>query len=159
MEFTDVIKKRRSTRQYNSQPISQEILNKLYEAVKAAPTGNNLQEFRFIFVTDEKKRQRIANEGCNQDFIGDAQLHVIATCKKGSAFNVAIAMDHMILEATNQGLGSCWIGWFDGEKLKPILGIPKDVDVPIMATIGYTDDPIEVPERKSIEELIGNDKY
>lgn len=159
MEFIDVIKKRKSNRQYNSKPVPEKVLNKLYEALQIAPTGSNKQDFKFIFVTDAKKRALIADKACNQEFIKEAQVLVIATCKKDTSFNVAIAIDHMILEATNQGLGSCWIGWFDGEKTRPILNIPKDVEIPIMVTIGYTDESPKARPRKSLDELIGKNTY
>ena len=74
-------------------------------------------------------------------------------------FDVAIAVDHMILAATDEGLGTCWVGWSDREPVKRVLWIPDSKEVPILVTIGH---PLEEPgprERKSLEELIMYDEY
>ncbi len=84
---------------------------------------------------------------------------MVAVCEPGGGFNVAIAVDHMILAATDEGLGTCWVGWFDREPVKRILGIPDSKDVPILVTIGH---PLEKPRprpRKSLDELIMHDGY
>ncbi|MDQ1327167.1 MAG: hypothetical protein QG641_447 [Candidatus Poribacteria bacterium] len=159
MEFTEVIAKRRSIRKYKSNPIPETKLQNLYEALRMAPTGANLQDFNFIFVKDEEKRQRIATEAGHQGFIAEAPVLMIAVCNPGGEFNVAIAVDHMILAATNEGLGTCWVGWFEREPVKEILGIPESKEAVILVPIGYPDESPDARQRKSLEELIMIDSY
>lgn len=159
MEFTEVIEKRRSIRKYKTDPIPDEILQKLYKALQTAPSGINDQEYKFIFIEDADKRYEIVSKGSPQKFLYDAPVLVIGTCKKDRSVDVIIAIDHMILEAVNQGLGTCWIGWFKEDVVKSILSIPNDVEVPIMVSLGwYYDDP-KSPGRKTIEQLISKDRY
>ena len=159
MELKDVIAKRRSIRAYKSRAIGQRKLRSLQRALQAAPSGGNRQDYRFIFVTDEKKRGRIAAEAGHQDFIAQAPLIVVAVCEPGGEFNVAIAVDHMILTATDLGLGTCWIGWFEGPPVRKILGIPKSKAVPIMVTVGYPAEEPGARPRKALAELIAADGY
>lgn len=159
MEFTEVIAKRRSIRKYKSNPIPEAKLQKLYEALRMAPSGANRQEFNFIFVKDEEKRQRIATEAGHQGFIAEAPVLMIAVCNPGGEFNVAIAVDHMILAATNEGLGTCWVGWFEREPVKEILGIPESKEAAILVPIGFPDESPDARPRKSLDELIMVDSY
>jgi len=154
MEFMDVISKRRAIRRYKPDPVPEEIMQKLYKAIQSAPSGNNRQPYRFIFVKDAAKRREIAEKACHQEFISEAPVLMVATCEKGRAFDVAIAVDHMILAATDAGLGTCWIGWFERDVMRKILDIPEDKEIPIMVTIGYADEKPPVKERKPISELI-----
>ena len=159
MEFTEVIAKRRSIRKYKSNPVPEAKLQKLYEALRMAPSGANRQEFNFIFVKDEEKRLRIATEAGHQGFIAEAPVLMIAVCNPGGEFNVAIAVDHMILAATNEGLGTCWVGWFEREPVKEILGIPESKEVAILVPIGFPDESPDARPRKSLDELIMVDSY
>ena len=159
MELKDVIAKRRSVRAYRSRSIGQRKLRGLQRALQLAPSGANRQDYRFIFVTDEKKRERIAAEAGHQEFIAQAPLIVVAVCEPGGEFNVAIAVDHMILAATDLGLGTCWIGWFEGPPVRKVLGIPKSKAVPIMVTVGYAAEEPKARPRKALSELIALDAY
>ena len=159
MELRDVIAKRRSIRKYSKRKVGQAKVRWLQKALQMAPSGGNRQNYQFIFVTDQEKRQQIAAKAGHQRFLFDAPLIVAAVCKPGTEFNVAIAIDHMILVATDEGLGSCWIGWFERGPVRRILGIPRSQAVAILVTIGY---PAETPKartRKPLAELIATDAY
>lgn len=154
MDFTEVISKRRAVRHYKNDPIPAEKMAKLYEALQMAPSGNNRQPYRFYFVTDPEKRREIVTKACHQEFILEPPVIMVAVCDQGDDFNVAIAVDHLILAATDEGLGTCWVGWFEREVVRQILNIPATQDIPIMVPIGY---PAESPAprpRKSIKELV-----
>ncbi|HEX3045951.1 MAG TPA: nitroreductase family protein [Bacillota bacterium] len=154
MEFTEVITQRRAIRHYKSDPIPSEKMAKLYEALQLAPSGNNRQPYRFYFVTDPEKRREIVTQACHQEFILEAPVIMVATCERGDDFNVAIAVDHLILAAVNEGLGTCWVGWFEREAVRQILDIPETQDIPILVPIGYpAQNPAPRP-RKPISELI-----
>lgn len=159
MEFRHVIETRRSVRKYRPDSVPEEKLQRLYEALQMAPSGANKQQYAFIFVKDAEKRQRIAEEAGHQDFLTEAPVLMLAVCEPGREFNAAIAVDHMVLAATDEGLGTCWVGWFDREPVREVLGIPEDKAVAIMVTIGYADEEPEPRSRKSLDELIMIDEY
>jgi nitroreductase len=154
MDFTKVMMARRSVRKYKSDPIPEALLQKLYEALQAAPTGSNEQDFQFIFVRDEAKRHELVKKACHQDFLLEAPILVVATCGKGSAFDVAIAIDHLVLAAVNEGLGACWIGWFEAAAVRKVLGLPDEAEVPILVPLGYPGEAPEARPRKPVEQLI-----
>jgi nitroreductase len=154
MDFTKVMKARRSVRKYKADPIPDAVLNRLYEALQAAPTANNTQDFQFIFVKDAAKRRELVTKACHQDFLLEPPVIVVATCGKGRAFDVAIAIDHMVLAAVNEGLGTCWIGWYEAGAVREALGLPADLEVPILVPLGYPDENPQARPRKPIEQLI-----
>jgi nitroreductase len=154
VNFTDVIQTRRAIRKYKKDVVSEEKLQKLFEAIRLAPSGNNHQPYKFLFVKDETKRKEIVSKACHQEFLYDAPVLMIACCEKGRSFDAAIAVENMVLAATNEGLGTCWVGWFERDVVSQILAIPEGMEPCILVAIGYADEVPESKERKSIEELI-----
>jgi nitroreductase len=137
-----------------------------YEVIR-----KNIQPWKFIVIKDTEIKKQIAEASRGQLWIADAHVIVcgcalekIAWGRMGgymSSFTVdlAIAMDHMILAAANEGLGTCWIGAFNEKEVKNILGVPDDVRVVALTPIGY---PAEEPRdrgRKSLNEIVSYDKY
>jgi nitroreductase len=159
MKFADVIAKRRSIRKYKPDAVPEAKLRKLHEALRMAPTAANRQSFAFVFVHDKAKREQIAKEAGHQEFLSEAPVLMVAVCEPGASFDVAIAVDHMIMTATDEGLGTCWVGWFEREPVKRILGIPEAKEVPILVTIGLPAEQPEARPRKPLEELIMRDQY
>lgn len=154
MELSKVISSRRAIRKYKPDPIPEEKLQKLYQALQAAPTGNNQQPFKFIFVKDAEKRRQIATQACHQEFLTQPPILMVASCEKGYSFDVAIAVDHMILTATDEGLGTCWVGWFERDVVRKLLNIPANMEIPILVAIGYVDENPDARTRKPINELV-----
>ena len=154
MEFSNVIASRRAIRKYSHEAIPEEKLQKLYQALQLAPTANNGQPFKFIFVKDEEKRHQIVTKACHQEYLLQPPIIMVAYCEKGYAFDVAIAVDHMTLAATDEGLGTCWIGWFDQEVVKKLLDIPEHMEVPILVPIGFAVENPTARKRKEISELV-----
>jgi len=159
MEFRDVIAARRSIRRYSKRRVGRQKLRRLYRALQLAPSGANRQNYRFVFVTDEAKRRRIAREAGHQEFLAEAPVIMAAVCEPGEEFNAAIAVDHMVLAATDEGLGTCWVGWFEREPVRKVLGIPKAKAVPILVTIGHAAERPEARARKPLKELIALNSY
>ena len=170
MDVMDAIKKRRSVRSYQDKEVEQEKLNLVLESARLAPSAKNFQEWRFVVVKDKQTRQKLAVAANNQIFVGQAPV-VIACCSEKSDYvmrcgqltypiDIAIAIDHMTLKATEEGLGTCWIGSFYEDKVKEILGIPKEVKVVELLTLGY---PASEPEKKknrfSLEEIVMYEKW
>jgi len=160
MDFTDVIKARRSIRKYKRDPIPEDVYQRLYESLSLAPTGGNQQPYHFIFVNDEKTRWKIVSDGCHQEYFFDAPLLVVACCEPGKEFDVAIAMDHLILAATNEGLGTCWAGGgIVMEEFRKILGVPQKMHTPIFTPVGYPAESPDAKPRKPLNKLISIDAY
>jgi len=171
MEFYEVIKKRKSVRKYNSKKIPDDVLNRVLEAGRIAPSAKNIQPWKFVVVRDPALKKQVAEASRGQTFMADADviicgcaLEKIAWGRMGGymssfAVDLAIAMDHMILAAANEGLGTCWIGAFEEKAVKLLLGVPEDVKVVALTPLGY---PAEVPKdrgRKPASEIISYDKY
>lgn len=155
MEFADVIQRRRSVRHYRNDPVPRDMLERLYQALRVAPSTANRQERSFYFVQNLEKRRAIVTQAChNQLFILEAPILVAASCKKDYAIDLAIAVDHLVLAATNEGLGTCWISWFEQDKVKEILEIPESRDLPLLVPLGFAAESPEPRSRKSLEDLI-----
>src|SRR3989338_7182064 len=139
MNVMEAIKKRYSVRSYQDRAVEKEKLEIVLEAARLAPSASNRQEWRFVVVQDRDTRQRLMKAAKNQAFVGEAPV-VIACCAKTDnhlmtcgqmcyPIDIAIAIEHMALEATEEGLGTCWVGAFYEDKVKEILGITKDIRV------------------------------
>ena len=162
MDFLELAKKRYSVRAYKSTPVEDEKLKYILEAARMAPTGSNQQAFQLI-VVHTKGREEELRRIYDKDWFVQAPIIICAcaTTSLGQSYdegrsyrNVAIVMDHLILAATNLGLGTCWIGAFDPKAARDILGLPEEVKPIVFATVGYLDDEPEPKVRKSIDELI-----
>ncbi|MCS7120921.1 MAG: nitroreductase family protein [Nitrososphaerota archaeon] len=173
MDFYEVIRTRRSIRSYRPDPVPEEVLNRVLEAARIAPSGSNRQPLKLIVVKDETLRRRLAAACHNQWFIAEAPI-VIVACGFNIHWNrggymgdlsmlvdVSIAFTHLILAARAEGLGTCWIGAFDNEEVKKILRIPKDVNVVALTPLGYPKDEGfgEPGPRKPLSELVSVDKF
>ncbi len=149
MEFFEVIRKRKSVRKYAPKPVEPEKLEQILRAAQLAPSWRNGQCWKFIVVTDSAKKQALIR--CttlfNQTWMG-SEYAIIVACgdpKHSGSRNqqpyymvdVAIAMEHLVLAATDLGLGTCWIGGFEEPKVKELLGIPSEIRVVAMTPLGY----------------------
>jgi len=171
MNFYELIRKRRSIRRYKSDPIPDVVLNKILEAGRIAPSAKNIQPWHFIVIRDTDIKKKVAEVSRKQAFMAEAPvilcgcaLKKIAWGRMGGymssfAVDLAIAMDHIILAATNEGLGTCWIGAFDEKAVKEVLNIPEDVRIVALTPIGYpAEEPID-RGRKDLKEIISYDRF
>ena len=171
MSVLDTIRERRSVRVYKSDPIPTESLLRVLEAARLAPSGKNLQPWKFIVVQDKELKKKLAKASNAQDFIAEAPLVLVACgfpeeCyrsmgryMKSWPVDVTIALEHLILQAQEEGLGTCWIGSFEEVEVKSLLSVPENVRVLALTPLGY---PGEIPEsrgRKSIEEIVSYDSF
>jgi nitroreductase len=164
MEFRDVIRVRRSIRGYRPDPVPEETLYRILEAGRLAPTAANRQPFQLIIITEAATRQRF-KEAYDRDWFYSAPAILVGCVEPAKAwqradgFNAAevdlsIVMDHVILAAADEGLGSCWICNFDESKVKDILGIPPEVRVIAMTPLGFPAAEPRPFQRKPLAELI-----
>lgn len=169
MDLTEVIATRRSIRKFRAEDVTDEDVKDVLEAARLAPSANNLQPWKFIVVRNEKKRRLIAQACFGQEFIGEAPV-VIVACATGRGgwiggymeswpVDVAIAMTHLMLAAWAKGLGTCWIGAFDEEKIREICQIPPEVRVVAVTPLGY---PVKIPQattRRPLERIYCEEVY
>ena len=172
MEFYEAVMTRRSVRSYRPDPVPEDALNRILEAVKMAPSGSNRQPWKFIVVTDSEKRRRLMEICGNQRFVAEAPVAIVG-CGKDVKYNrggymgdkaflvdVSIAFTHLILAARAEGLGTCWIGDFENRKVKELFDVPYDYDVVAVTPLGYSDGDAfkETDLRKPFEDVVSRDK-
>lgn len=168
MSVLSAIQGRRSIRKYSDKPIEEEKLLKVLEAARLSPSAKNQQEWKFIVVKDSKTRENLT-EAIGQPFVGEAPIILVCCGTEPESImrcgqprytvDLSIATAYMILEAHEQGLGTCWLGSFDETKVKEILGVPEKVRVVAITPLGYPNESPSQRPRKELEEIISYDKY
>ena len=172
MEVFEAIQKRYSCRKYLEKDIPKDLILKILEAARLAPSAGNIQPWFFIIVNDKEKKEIIAKSGRWASFIEKAPIVIVGCGNKEASpkwyeVDVSIAMEHMVLEATELGLGTCWVGSFDEKKVKEILKIPEKYEVIALLAIGYPAEKIDImgkmlhliKPRKKIEEIFSFNEY
>jgi len=168
MTLIDTIRKRYSCRAYQQKPVEQEKLDQLFEAARLAPSAKNTQDWRFVVVTDYQIKQQLAQTTNRADAFGKAGA-IIAACSNSdyvmrcsqpiAPIDIAIALEHIALQATELGLGTCWIGSFETEKVRTILSIPDDIQIIELMTVGYPADTPGLTKREPVEKIVCYDKW
>ena len=148
MDVFSAISNRRSIRAYSDKPIEDEKLNRVLEAGRLAPSAKNRQDWKFVVVKDPEIRHKLALAARGQRFVGQAPVvlvgcgteptYVMPCGQPAYSVDVSIAFSFMMLEATELGLGTCWLGAFDEEEVKKILGVPPEARVVAMMPLGYS---------------------
>ena len=165
MEILEAIRTRRSIRKYGKKPVPEELVEKILEAGRWAPSANNAQPWNFIVVRDEKTRREVARVATYGKFLAEAPIGIaVVIDPEASTHPVedgAIATQNMLLAAHALGLGACWIGSYGSayeERVKEILGIPAGKRLLSIISVGY---PAETPTsaRKPLKELVFTDRY
>ena len=177
----EIIEKRRSIRKYKAISIDNNKINELIRSAILAPSGNNTQPWHYIIIDDESVKKEVARLSHNQKWMEAAPLQIVCIAdirtrikdnediildEETSLFELkqiirdtAISIEHMVLEAVNQGLGSCWVAWYKQNQIKSLLSIPNDKYVVGILTIGYADEDPKQRPRKGIEEIIHKNKW
>jgi len=168
MNVLEAIRKRYSCRSYQDKPVEQEKLDEIFEAARLAPSARNLQDWRFVVVTDKQIKCRLVEAANNQKFLENAGAIIIA-CSNSShvmrcgqaigPIDIAIALEHIALQATDLGLATCWIGSFYPDKVRPIVGIPDDIAIIELMALGYPSDDGNKPKREPIEKILCHEKW
>lgn len=169
MDVFEAITNRRSIRKYKNTEIEDEKLQKILEAARIAPSAANRQEWKFIVVNDPETRARLVNAANGQRFVAEAPVTIVACSTESErvmpcgqyayTVDLSIAVSFMILEATELGLGTCWLGAFDEKQVKEILDIPDDIRVPAMFTLGYADENPGPRPRKDLDSILSYERY
>ncbi len=162
MEVFEAIKNRRSIRIYKSESIHAEKINKLLEAARLAPSAANRQNWKFIVVDDGEIKKKLVKACNNQAFVSTAALVVAGVAdpsQKWHQVNISIALEHIVLEAVELELGTCWIGAFNEDEVKRLLKIPQERKVVALLTVGYPLESSPPRPRKEIAEIVAYNEY
>ncbi len=167
----DAIAKRYSVRHYQDRPVEDDKLAEVLEAARLAPSGSNLQPWKLVVVRDRATIRSMVHAIGGQQFVEQAPVLLVA-CKNGKGYNVghrydgeiidiAIALDHVTLQAASMGLGTCWLGNYDGNEVRAILNIPSENPVVAILALGYPDEthPHRPRPRKPLSELVCWEKF
>jgi nitroreductase len=158
MSCIDKILQRRSIRKYKKESISANVKEKIIEAGRQAPSASNKQPWHFIIVTDRVLKEKLSI-GKYAGFVKDADFVVVGVglpsepgYQRWAVVDVTIALQNMVIAAEVQGVGSCWIGSFDENEVKQLLGIPKEAIVVALMPFGIPDEnPVQRPKKQLVE--------
>ncbi|MBA7636787.1 putative NAD(P)H nitroreductase [subsurface metagenome] len=173
MKFLDLVKARQSVRGYLSKEVEREKIERCLEAARLAPSASNSQPWSFIVVNDPKLKEAVAKETFSQlisfnHFSLKAPVLIILISERSGFLNkvaeaikdkqfslidIGIAVEHFCLQATEEGLGTCILGWFNEKGVKKLLNIPPQKRVELIITLGYPEsDKIRPKKRKEMDQ-------
>lgn len=162
MEVLEAIKKRYSCRNYQDKAIEPDLLEQVLEAARLAPSAKNLQDWRFVVVTDSQLREKVAQAANEQMFLAEAGAiivccsvddHVMRCGQPIGPIDVAIAAEHICLQAAQLGLATCWIGSFYPDKVRQILNIPENVQIVELLGLGWPADESKGHKRLELGQI------
>ena len=170
MDFSELVNKRQSDRQYQQKPVDRALLLQCLEAARVAPSACNSQPWKFVVVDEPSLVSEMASAaagmGMNK-FAFQAPVIVVVVLEKMnltarigsvikdkeySLLDVGIAVEHFCLQASELGLGTCILGWFDEKRVRKLLKIARR-RVPLLITVGYPDGPVRKKVRKKLDEM------
>ena len=169
MDVKKAILERKSIRKYKKDVPSHDEIMEVLDAARLAPSGTNAQPCRYKIIKDDKTKKKLKEDGiAKQGFVYDAPV-LIVCCADPSVYkktaldsdnevrairDLSIASSFLVLRAAELGLGTCYIGWIEKEKIKQTLGIPNNFVVPFIITLGYPDEIKEATLKKPLDEII-----
>lgn len=167
VDVFEVIRGRRSIRKFKKKEVPREALDKIIEAMLWAPSAGNLQSRRFYFVFHEEKKRRLAEAAYGQEFVAQAPVCIVACADEGIAWrygqrgkelycllDAAAGVENAMLAAHALGLGACWVGAFDEEAVRRVLGLPANLRPVALVPLGYPAEKPRAPERIKKENTV-----
>ena len=171
--FLELVSKRRSVRRYRPIPVEKEKLLACLEASRLAPSACNAQPYKFVVVNDPVLKDRLAEAAFSgiyspSGFAVRAGALVVVLSQKGKLtawlgnqvrdtnfrlMDIGIAGEHFALAAEEQGLSTCWLGWFDAKAAAKAVGAPAGCKAEVMFSVGYADEDPQARKKKSLEEI------
>ena len=163
MNFLELVKNRYSCRAYKPLDIEQKKLEYIMECVRLAPSAVNKQPWRFLVVDSEDGRSKL-QQCYNRDWFKTAPMYIIAAIRHDEEWirgdgkhhgdiDIAIAVEHLCLAATEQGLGTCWVCNFDAALCKELFALPANEEPAVIIPIGYAADEIKPKSRKEFDSI------
>lgn len=163
MTVLEAIQSRRSIRRYSSRPVEPEALERVLEAGRLAPSARNQQTWHFTVVRDSALRQQLMAACREQPQVGQAPVTLVIwsdvdrkmDCGQSAAtVDCSIALSFMMLQATAEGLGTCWLGAFSAPEVQRVLSLPATATVVAVTPLGYPEEAPEARPRKTAAEVI-----
>lgn len=167
-----ILEERRSIRRYGDRPVEDEKLEAVLEAARVAPSWANMQCWTYIVIKDPTVKEAVAatlDKNPIQKAVIAAPVLIVACAdpeKSGTVndqpyymLDIGISFQQLMLEAWNQGLGTCWAGWIKEDEMRSILGVPDNIRVVALTPLGYPAVYPDFPGRKPLEEIICHDKW
>ncbi len=181
MTFQELINHRQSVRRYQEKPVEREKLQQLIEAVHIAPSASNSQPWKLIIVDEPEMKDKVARSTFSKvvsfnKFAPQAPVMAVLVIEKpkvitrigGSVKNrefplidIGIAAEHFCLQAAELGLGTCMLGWFNENKIKQLLNIPRKKRIGLVISLGYPPEDYKLRKkiRKPVDEISGFNSY
>ena len=181
MVLLDLLKHRKSVREFLDRPVEREKIMTCLEAARLAPSACNSQPWKFIVVDDEPLKNKLCDAAFNSVYSMNAFCKtapvMVAVISEKSKFvariggmfrgtkyyliDIGIAVEHFVLQAEDLGLGTCWIGWFNEKAVKSILNVPQNKKIDILIAVGYYDREKLGPEhgREPIHKIASFNSY
>jgi nitroreductase len=175
MKFSELVNKRESTRMYSSKPVPRELIDQCLEAARLAPSASNSQPWSFIVVDDGAVKNKIVDKSMSgiysfNKFAKTAPVLIAAITEyslyharlggmlrnvRYNLIDIGIACEHLVLQAAELGLGTCWLGWFNEKALKKVLGLSKNTKVDVVLCMGCPaeDKPPRQKIRKPLDKI------
>jgi nitroreductase len=180
MELFEAIKNRRSIRRYKPDPVSDKDLEMILEAARQAPSWKNCQCWRFIIIKDQTVKDELASSlppvNTAANAIRQAPVTIVACAEIGKSgygesgpetdkgnywymYDIALAMENLVLAACSLGLGTVHVGMFDAQKAAAILNVPAGYCVVALTPLGYPEKPSNPRPRKELTEIVFYEKF
>ena len=166
ISFLDLARGRRSVRAYRPDPVAEELLLELVEAARWAPTAVNTQPWEFIIITDPAVKAAVGKQaryfGLGWPHIHAAPALIAVCARKATPFardDCIFAGANLMLAAAERGLGTCWIGGFNEQTIKRLLGVPDDYLLPGFCTVGYSTGETPAPPKRPLEQMLHRDTF
>ena len=163
MSFLELVKQRYSCRDYQAKAVEKEKLDYIMECVRLAPSAVNKQPWKFHFVTAEGDKAKLLT--CyRRDWLASAPMYIICSVlhdeewvrfdgKPHGNIDIAIAVEHLCLAATEQGLATCWVCNFDSAQCKELFALPESEEPAVIIPIGYAADEVKEKKRKELSAI------
>ena len=180
MKFLDLVKKRQSIRKYLDKPVEREKIERCLEAARLAPSASNSQPWGFIVIDDPKLKEAVARKTFDRIISFNrfslqapvlilllserpsffSRVGSVVKDKQFSLFDIGITAEHLCLQAAEEGLGTCMLGWFNEKGVKKLLNIPQQIRVELIITMGYPEsNQIRPKKRKPINQIRSYNSY
>lgn len=167
MDFSQVLRDRRSVRRYENRPVTRDIITKLIDAAEAAPSAGNLRARKYVAITRKEVAKALAVAAYGQSQVEDAPVLIVVCADvdrsasrygdRGSLFAIqdaTVAAMCLLLAAHDMGLGSCWNGAFDDQIVREVLSLEEHVLPVAIITVGWPAESPRAPPRRGMEEMV-----
>ncbi len=166
MDLLEIIKKRRSVRQYTEKSIPKDALLSIIDAGRFAPTARNVQPWEFVAITDKIMLKKIADLAENGRFVSEAAACIAVFCTDTKYYleDGSAATENILLAAANLGIGSCWVA---GDKkpycaqISGLLNVPVSLKLVSLVALGFpeSEEVFKVAEKRGLDKLLHWEKF